>query len=823
MDHTISENLETLPDLPIGDAPASAASLRRDYHEARSLAMHGQLAEAEVRYRRVADRTDNPALGALARSDLAVLTAQAGEGTTARELLERALALDPTCLDARQNLEFLNRAFSESEEGRTQFPARSDQPQRDSIRSFETAVQESPTSDDSSNEPGIKVALLSFLFNWPSTGGGIVHTVELAKFLSQAGYAVEHFYVRYPEWGTGNVSAPFPVPSRLIDFNAASWDDNVIRERVRSAVRAFDPDYVIITDSWNSKPLLAEAVSEYPYLLRFQAMECLCPLNNVRLLPPVNGQFQQCRLNQLSHPAACRTCLEHLGQRSGSLHQAEREISGVSSADYHERLLAAFRNAEAVFVVNPLMEAIVAPYCRQVRVATAGMDPARFGNPQNASSTLVRSSRTRLLFAGLIEEGLKGFHVLHEACSRLWQKRQDFELVATGDPAGQVDAFTRFIGWQSQEELPRHLAECDVLMMPTVAQEALGRTAVEAMAAGRPVIASRLGGLAFTVRDGETGLLCQPGDVDDLMQKIETLLDHPELREQLGRAGRRCFEREYAWEGIIERHYRPILSRRRTRPAGAVRSEIQVAVSAAKPRREKEIGNGGGIHLSLIVTVLESYEVVRRQLRHLNGLLPPDCELILVDDGSRPSLEEVCDSIERNYAFRLLLTQDFRQWTQPRARNQAAAIAQGEKLLFFDIDHIITPEIIEAARQFSGDRMFWIRKPGILDERGQVVTDPVILRGHGVTEGMAEIHPNSFVIRRALFETLGGYDERFCGSYGGDDLDFNERYARLVELGLAKVPEVIGQGYVYPNPSINGGRTFHSLERTVANREPVAT
>ena len=128
---------------------------------------------------------------------------------------------------------------------------------------------------------------------------------------------------------------------------------------------------------------------------------------------------------------------------------------------------------------------------------------------------------------------MKGFAVLHEACRRLWQRRQDFELVATGDPPGRVDAFTRFVGWLSQEELPRHLRAADVLVMPTVAQEALGRTAVEAMAVGRPVIASRLGGLPFTVLDGATGLLCEPGDPDDLGRKIEMLLDDADLRQRL--------------------------------------------------------------------------------------------------------------------------------------------------------------------------------------------------------------------------------------------------------------------------------------------------
>ena len=47
----------------------------------------------------------------------------------------------------------------------------------------------------------VRVAILSFLFNWPSTGGGNHHTAELAHFLGRAGYEVKHFFARYPGWG----------------------------------------------------------------------------------------------------------------------------------------------------------------------------------------------------------------------------------------------------------------------------------------------------------------------------------------------------------------------------------------------------------------------------------------------------------------------------------------------------------------------------------------------------------------------------------------------------------------------------------------------
>jgi FkbM family methyltransferase len=411
-------------------------------------------------------------------------------------------------------------------------------------------------------EEQIRVAILSFLFNWPSTGGGIVHTVELAQFLGRAGYNVQHFYARHLPWGVGRVEMPVPFPSTAVDFDETAWNMPTIQARFRQAVDSFAPDYVIITDSWNSKPLLAEAVRGYPYLLRFQAMECLCPLNNVRLLAD-NGRLRQCTRHQLATPEACAACVRERGQQSGGLHQAERALCGVSSPAYHERLLRALRDAEAILVVNPLHAAMVEPYAERVCVVTAGMDPARFPWPWPDDPAATKEpGRLTLFFAGLVEERMKGFDVLYDACAQLWQRRQDFELVATGDPPGTLDAFTRFIGWQSQEHLPRHIRAGDVLVIPTVAQEALGRTAVEAMAAGRPVVASRLGGLPFTVIDGATGLLCEPGDADDLARKLELLLDDPGLRERLGQAGRRRFDEHYAWPVIIDRHYKPLLCRR---------------------------------------------------------------------------------------------------------------------------------------------------------------------------------------------------------------------------------------------------------------------
>ena len=104
----------------------------------------------------------------------------------------------------------------------------------------------------------------------------------------------------------------------------------------------------------------------------------------------------------------------------------------------------------------------------------------------------------------------------------------------TFDPPGPIDEFTRSVGWCSLADLPRHYREADICLVPTIAKDSLSRTSVEAMASGIPVIASRIGGLPYTVTDGVTGLLFEPGDPADLARKITRLLDDPELRRPDG-------------------------------------------------------------------------------------------------------------------------------------------------------------------------------------------------------------------------------------------------------------------------------------------------
>jgi glycosyltransferase involved in cell wall biosynthesis len=330
---------------------------------------------------------------------------------------------------------------------------------------------------------------------------------------------------------------------------------------------------VVISDSWNMKPHLAAAMQGYSTFLLMQAQECLCPLNNLRLLGISPARAEQCPRNQLATPQVCHQCLGERGQDSGALHQVERGLAGVGTAEYDALLRQSFQEAEAVLVLNPITAALLEPFAKRVCIVPWGIDLARFPWPavddasdsdeaSFVSATGEDKPIVRLFMAAVAGEVIKGFHVAREGCRILRETRSDFELVVTFDPAGPIDEFTRSVGWCSQDELPRHYRAADICLVPTVAQDALSITSVEAMAAGEPVVASRIGGLPYTVSDGLTGLLFEPGNPWDLADKITRLLDDAALRRQMGLAGRKRFEKDFMWPGVIKRYWRPLLPTR---------------------------------------------------------------------------------------------------------------------------------------------------------------------------------------------------------------------------------------------------------------------
>lgn len=106
-----------------------------------------------------------------------------------------------------------------------------------------------------------------------------------------------------------------------------------------------------------------------------------------------------------------------------------------------------------------------------------------------------------------------------------------------------------FTGRRQPDELRFYYGAGDVAVT-TPWYEPFGLTPLEGMACGRPVVGSAVGGLTFTITNGETGYLVPPRDPDALAERLETILTHPDLRDRMGRAARARVEREFTWNTV---------------------------------------------------------------------------------------------------------------------------------------------------------------------------------------------------------------------------------------------------------------------------------
>ncbi|MDY6900611.1 MAG: glycosyltransferase family 1 protein [Cyanobacteriota bacterium] len=205
-----------------------------------------------------------------------------------------------------------------------------------------------------------------------------------------------------------------------------------------------------------------------------------------------------------------------------------------------------------------------------INIIPCGTDIERFGcvDRKAARNELKIKPETKLvLYVGRFDQR-KGIETLVRAVgqSKLLGTK-DFKLIICGGSRpGHSDGkerdriekivaelgiseMTEFAGRVSQEDLPFYYAAADVCVVPSH-YEPFGLVAVEAMASFTPVIASDVGGLQFTVRSEETGLLAPPQDVPAFANAIDRILLNPQWAEELGQAARKRVENKFSWDGV---------------------------------------------------------------------------------------------------------------------------------------------------------------------------------------------------------------------------------------------------------------------------------
>ena len=177
-----------------------------------------------------------------------------------------------------------------------------------------------------------------------------------------------------------------------------------------------------------------------------------------------------------------------------------------------------------------------------------------------------QDGKTNILFVGRLEKR-KGLKYLLEAYCRLKWEHPDIRLIVVGP--GNLDKDSHrilgacnpkdvvLVGGASYRDLPRYYASADIFCSPATGQESFGIVLLEAMAAGKPVVASAIEGYMGIVKPGEQGLLFPRRDSEALAKTLAVLIDDPNLAARMGATGRQMVE-QYRWAVVaqqVENYY----------------------------------------------------------------------------------------------------------------------------------------------------------------------------------------------------------------------------------------------------------------------------
>ncbi len=212
----------------------------------------------------------------------------------------------------------------------------------------------------------------------------------------------------------------------------------------------------------------------------------------------------------------------------------------------------------------------------QVTIIPPGVDIHHFypiPSDEAKEAIGISASDKVALFVGRIEP-LKGVDTLLQAMAILKKNCRlficpQYLIIIGGDPMGEeekisdemarlqalsreldLDDMVIFLGKRGQDTLPYYYSAAEVVVMPSH-YESFGMVALEAMACGTPVIASRVGGLAYLVKDGETGYFVPAQNPEALADKLRALFVNHELRADFG-ARAVAYAKGFSWEIITK-------------------------------------------------------------------------------------------------------------------------------------------------------------------------------------------------------------------------------------------------------------------------------
>ena len=359
----------------------------------------------------------------------------------------------------------------------------------------------------------MKIAMVSpYDFTWP--GGVTIHVSQLSRELGRSGHEVQVLAPHSPSRECQDQdllvplgrSVPLPSNGSIARVSLSLW----LARRIRALLQREQYDIIHLHEPM--APILPLTVLEYS--------------NTVNV-----GTFHACRnrqhLYKMSRPVIKRWRSRLHGSIAVSP-AAMRYVSGAFPGDYE--------------------------------IIPNGIDVDHFSQ-WAAPWPQYQDGKTNIIFVGRLEKR-KGLRYLLEAYGRLKWDTPDLRLVVVGPGNPDKDSYhvlssqnlqdVEFVGRVPYEDLPRYYASADIFCSPATGGESFGIVLLEAMAAGKPVVAADIEGYRGVMQHGQQGLLFQNKNVESLATQLETLIGNPDQRRVMGERGRATAQR-YRWQVVARR------------------------------------------------------------------------------------------------------------------------------------------------------------------------------------------------------------------------------------------------------------------------------
>ena len=239
-------------------------------------------------------------------------------------------------------------------------------------------------------------------------------------------------------------------------------------------------------------------------------------------------------------------------------------VSGSLSRQVHAVESWLVRESDSLITCSASMRdeitELFGPGLAEVTVIRNGIDAARWPFAERRRHG-VASGPPELLFVGRLEYE-KGVHDAIAALPRIRRAHPGTTLTIAGDGTQQdwlveqarkhrVLKATRFVGRLDHAELLAALHRADAAVLPSH-YEPFGLVALEAAAAGTPLVTSNIGGLGEAVINGETGMSCPPRDVARLAEAVGAVLDDPAAAQRRARAARERLTSDFDWHTVAD-------------------------------------------------------------------------------------------------------------------------------------------------------------------------------------------------------------------------------------------------------------------------------